>query len=78
MDSRATLQAAQPEKEHTTGIFFHVPAINIFCMTRKQEQAKEGNANGNDIPKYPSCSVKQSVNCRKVLWIKSEIARNTD
>lgn len=78
MDLHATLQAAQPQKEPRQVSFVYVPAINIFCMTRKQEQAKEGNANSNDIPKYHSCSVKQSVNCRKVLWIKSEIAKNTD
>lgn len=29
-------------------------------------------------PKYYCCSVKQSVNCREVHRIKSEIARNTD
>lgn len=29
-------------------------------------------------PKYYSCSVKQSVSCREVHGIKSEIARNTD
>jgi len=72
------LQAARPEKEPTTGIFFYVPAISIFCMPRKPEQAKEARANSNDLPKYRSCSAKQSVNCRKVLWIKSEIAKNTD
>lgn len=29
-------------------------------------------------PKYYCCSVKQTVNCREVHRIKSEIARNTD
>lgn len=34
-------------------------------MTRKQEQAKEGNANGSNISKYHSCSVKKKCELQK-------------
>lgn len=65
MDSHATLQAAQIEKEKDPCCGFCVPDINIFWMTRKQEQAKEGNANGDNIPKYHSCFSKKKCDLQK-------------
>lgn len=44
-------------------------------MIRKQEQDRQANAYSNYTPKYQSCLVKQSMNCKQVFWIKSEIGR---
>lgn len=37
----------------------------IFWMTRKQEQAKEGNTNGDDIQKHHSCFSKSKSDQQK-------------
>lgn len=34
-------------------------------MTRKQEQAKEGNANGDDVQKYRNCFSKTKCDLQK-------------
>lgn len=61
----AILQEAQRKKEKDSCCGFCVPDINIFWMTRKQEQAKEGNANGDTISKYHSCFSKTKCDLQK-------------
>lgn len=55
----------QPREQKDPCCGFCVTGVNIFWMTRKQEQAKEGNANGDDIPKHYSCFSKTMCDLQK-------------